>query len=283
MSTPSSHPLVWFITGTSQGFGRELVTVALARGDLVVATSRDPKKVESLFPAAGARLLALAMDLTSPAAVESAVAAALAKFGRIDVLVNNAGHGMLGAVEEVSAAEVEKVFSINVDGLLTVIRAVLPQMRQQRSGHIVNLSSIGGLVGVPGFGVYSATKFAVEGLSEALSVEAAPLGIKVTVVEPGPFRTDFLGGSLAVAEKLIPDYAETAGRTRAMAVSRNGLQPGDPVKAAEAIVLAVLADKPPLHLLLGKNALDRATEKLDNLRADMATWKDVTLGADFKD
>jgi NAD(P)-dependent dehydrogenase (short-subunit alcohol dehydrogenase family) len=282
-STPShtSAKRIWFITGTSQGFGRELVNIALQQGDSVVATSRDPQKVKETFPRAGERLLALSVDLRDPASISAGVDAALAKYGRIDVLINNAGHGMLGAVEEVSAEEVAKVFDINVDGLLTVTRTILPQMRQQRSGHIINLSSIGGLVGIAGYGIYNATKFAVEGLSEALAIELAPLGIKVTVVEPGPFRTDFLGGSLARAEKVIEDYAETSGKTRAAALVRHGAQPGDPIKAAEAILKVIQSEKPPVHLILGKFAFERANQKFDEIRAEFEAWKSTALGADF--
>jgi len=187
-----------------------------------------------------------------------------------------------GAVEEASDAEVARVHELNVFGLLRVTRAVLPHFRERRSGHVVNLSSIGGLVGLPGFGIYNATKFAVEGLSEALATEVAPLGIGVTIVEPGPFRTDFLASSLAVTDKTLADYADTAGKTRAGATERNGNQPGDPVRAAEAIIQAVTSEHPPLHLLLGRFAYERATAKLETLRKEFEAWRDVTLGADFK-
>src|SRR5271168_1634033 len=204
MSLSTSKPLVWFITGTSQGFGRELVRAALQRGDSVVATSRNPKTVTSAFPDAGNRLLAVSLDLRDEKQITSVIEQSVVKFGRIDVLVNNAGHGLTGAIEEASDTEVASVFEINVFGLLRVTRAVLPYFRKQKSGHVVNLSSIGGLVGLPGWGIYNATKFAVEGLSEALAAETTPLGIGVTIVEPGPFPTDFLGGSLAAAAKIIP-------------------------------------------------------------------------------
>jgi NAD(P)-dependent dehydrogenase (short-subunit alcohol dehydrogenase family) len=280
MNTDKS--LVWFITGTSQGFGRELVRAALQRGDSVIATSRDPGKVTAAFPQAGDRLLAVALDLHDPANITSVVQQAVSKFKKIDVLVNNAGHGLTGAVEEASDAEIMKVFEINVFGLLRVTRAILPQMRLQRSGHLVNLSSIGGLVGLPGWGIYNATKFAVEGLSEALAAEAAPLGIGVTIVEPGPFRTDFLGGSLAAAEEVIPDYATTAGQTRATNTQRHGNQPGDPARAADAIVKAVTSPKPPLHLILGSFAFGRFKTKFDALTQEMADWREVSFSADFK-
>ncbi len=196
--------LVWFITGTSRGFGQELVRAALKRGDSVVATSREPQQVAAAFKESADRLLATPLDLNDEKQISTAVDAAIKRFGHIDVLVNNAGHGLLGAVEECNDAEVKKVFETNVFGLLRVTRAVLPQMRKQRSGRIVNLSSIGGLTGWPGWGIYCSTKFAVEGLSEVLAQEVAPLGIRVTIVEPGPFRTDFLGSGLPVANARLP-------------------------------------------------------------------------------
>jgi len=282
ISRTPKGPLVWFITGTSQGFGHELVRAALERGDSVLATSRNPQKVSAAFPDVSGRLVAAAMDLRSPGQISNAVQSALMHFGRIDVLVNNAGHGFIGAVEEASDDEIASVFETNVSGLIRVTRAVLPHFRAQRSGHVVNLSSISGLVGIPGFGIYNSTKFAVEGLSEALAHEVGPFGIRVTLVEPGPFRTDFLGGSLAIARKTIADYDETSGRTRAGVAARNGNQPGDPVRAAQAIVKAVTSENPPLHLLLGSFAYEQATAKLDNLRKEFETWREVTVGADFK-
>ena len=272
---------VWMITGASQGFGLELVRAALQRGDSVIATSRHPQKVAAAFQDAPDRLLAVAMDLRDAGQIEAAVKAGLARFGRIDALVNNAGHGLLGAVEEASDAEIAGVFETNVFGLLRVTRTVLPHFRQRRSGHVVNLSSISGLIGITGYGIYSATKFAVEGLSEALSKEVAPLGIKVTIVEPGPFRTNFLAGSLGVAGNVLSDYNETSGRTRAAVAERNGNQPGDPVRAAEAIMKAVTSENPPLHLLLGKFAYENATAKLESSRKEFETWREVCLASDF--
>jgi NAD(P)-dependent dehydrogenase (short-subunit alcohol dehydrogenase family) len=278
----TNNHLVWMITGTSQGFGHELVRAALQRGDSVIATSRNPHKVATAFPEASGRLLAIPMDLRDAGQISSAVQAGLARFGRIDVLVNNAGHGLIGAVEEASDAEIANVHETNVFGLLRVTRAVLPHFRERRSGHVVNLSSIGGLIGIAGFGIYNSTKFAVEGLSEALAHEVAPLGIRVTIVEPGPFRTDFLGGSLAVAGKTLADYDQTSGRTRAGATERHGNQPGDPVRAAEAIIKVVTSENPPRHLLLGRFAYEKATAKLEDLRKEYEAWREVTLGADFK-
>jgi len=280
--TLPSPPLVWFITGTSQGFGRELVRAALGRGDRVVATSRTPEAVAKAFPEASSdgRLLAIGLDLGDPWSVSSGIETAAQRFGRIDVLVNNAGHGLLGAVEEASDEEIRAVYETNVFGLVRLIRAALPLMREKRSGHIVNLSSIGGLVGLPGWGHYNATKFAVEGLSEALAAELAPLGIGVTVVEPSGFRTDFLGTSLRTAGRRIDDYDASAGRTRGSIPGRHGNQAGDPAKAADAIVAAVTGPKPPLHLVLGGFAVERAIEKIDALRADIEAWREVALAAD---
>jgi len=273
---------VWFITGTSGGIGHELVREVLGRGDSVVATTRNPEKVAGTFSEHKDQLLAVAADLGSFDQITKAVQAGISRFGKIDVLVNNAGYGFIGAVEEADGNEINRVHEINVFGLLRVLRAVLPHFRERQSGHIVNLSSIGGLVGLPGFGIYNATKFAVEGISEALAAEAAPLGIKVTVVEPGPFRTAFLAGSLAMAKNVISQYEGTAGVTRAGASTRNGNQPGDPRRAAKAIIKAVTAENPPLHLLLGRLAYEQANKKINNLQRDIETWRDITLGADFE-
>ena len=278
----STRPLVWFITGTSQGFGNELVRAALQRGDSVVATSRHPEKVAAGFNGESGRLLAIPLDLRDDAHVSAGVQSAIDRFGRIDVLVNNAGHGLLGAIEEASDTEIARVYEINVFGLLRVTRAVLPHMRKQRSGHIVNLSSIGGLVGLPGWGIYNSTKFAVEGISEALAAEVAPLGIRVTIIEPGPFRTDFLGGSLAKTAQTLPDYEESAGKTRNNATERNGAQQGDPALAAEAIIQAVTSEKPPLHLPLGAFAYERANAKLEDMKKEFAAWSTVALATDYK-
>ncbi len=281
MNAKESAPhRVWMITGTSQGFGLELVRKALGRGDSVIATSRDPQKVSAAAPQASQRLLALSMNLRDAGQIASAVQAGLARFGRIDVLVNNAGHGLFGAVEEATDAEIAHLYETNIYGLLRVTRAVLPHMRERRSGHIVNLSSVGGLIGLPGFGIYNSTKFAVEGLSEALAKEVAPLGIRVTIVEPGPFRTNFLGNSLTLTGKTVADYEETVGRARAALGSRHGKQPGDPPRAAEAIVTAVTAENPPLHLLLGSFAYDSVTAKFESMRKEIEAWRQVTFSTD---
>jgi len=282
MTSQSNRNRVWFITGTSQGFGRELVRAALQRGDSVTATSRNPQAVTAAFPGAADRLLTASMDLRDPAQISSVVERTIKKFGRIDILVNNAGYGVTGAVEEASDIEIANVYETNVFGLLRVTRAVLPHMRKQHSGHIVNLSSIGGLTGMPGWGIYNSTKFAVEGLSEALAAELAPLDIGVTIVEPGPFRTDFLGGSLVKTANKMADYEATAGKTRASAAERNRKQQGDPALAADAIVQAVTSPNPPLHLVLGKFAYDRMTQKLEDFRKEMENWRELGLNTDFK-
>jgi NAD(P)-dependent dehydrogenase (short-subunit alcohol dehydrogenase family) len=280
-TTIESKKRVWMITGTSQGFGRELVRAALDRGDRVVATSRDPQKVEAAFPESAEHLIAATMDLRDDKQIAGVIDAAVKRFGQIDVLINNAGHGLLGAVEEATETEIRNVFETNVFGLIRVTQAILPQMRKQRSGHIVNLSSIGGLIGIPGWGMYNATKFAVEGISEALSYELKPLGIGVTIVEPGPFRTDFLGGSLTFVESRIADYDDTAGKTRSYQKENDGAQAGDPVRGALAIVDAVTSEHPPLRLLLGAVALARATAKIEALRKEFEIWRDMTLATDF--
>jgi NAD(P)-dependent dehydrogenase (short-subunit alcohol dehydrogenase family) len=272
---------VWLITGTSQGFGLELVRAVLARGESVVATSRAPDRVARLFPDAGARLMPVQLDLSDQSSITSAVDSTVSRFGRIDVLVNNAGFGMLGALEEVSEQEVANVFQINVFGLLRMIRAVLPAMRGQHRGHIVNLSSIGGLAAAPGWGIYNATKFAVEGLSEALAQEVAPMGIRVTIIEPGPFRTDFLGGSLVSAARTIDAYQGTVGPTREYRTTNDGRQRGDPARAAQAIVEIVESENPPLRLLLGENAFGRAQAKVQSMANEFDRWRSLTLSADF--
>ncbi|GGA66993.1 short-chain dehydrogenase/reductase [Edaphobacter acidisoli] len=272
---------VWFITGCSTGFGRVLAEEVLKAGGKVVATARRPEQIADFAKRYPETALALRLDVTRPEDVESAVAGAIERFGRIDVLVNNAGYGVGGAIEEVSEAEFMPMFETNVFGLIRVTRAVLPYLRRQRSGHILNLSSIGGLTANPGFGYYHTTKFAVEGFSEALALELAPLGVRVTLIEPGPFRTDFLGRSGVVAERQIPDYDKTAGNARRYFEEQDGKQPGDPVRAALAMIEVVESANPPLHLLLGAVALKRLRAKLDLMRQETDAWEATTVGADF--
>ncbi|MCR6487973.1 oxidoreductase [Amycolatopsis sp. OK19-0408] len=274
-------PENWFITGCSTGLGRALATAVLERGLRAVVTARDPGQVADLVAAHGDRALALALDVTDHAQVAAAVRAAETAFGGIDVLVNNAGYGYLAAIEEGSPDEVRELFDTNVFGLADVTRAVLPGMRARRSGHVVNVSSLGGLAAFGATGYYHATKFAVEGLSESLAAEVAPLGIKVTIVEPAAFRTNWSGPSMRQSATRIDDYAATAGARRTATTATHGHQPGDPARAAEAIIDAVSAADPPLRLLLGKAAYDIATARLDTLRAEFDSWREVTLAADF--
>ncbi|WP_063737067.1 oxidoreductase [Streptomyces sp. RTd22] len=277
----STNDSVWFITGCSTGLGRALATAVLEGGGRAVVTARDPETVADLAARHGDRALALALDVTDSGRVAAAVKEAEAAFGRIDVLVNNAGYGYLAAVEEGEEDEVRALFDTNFFGLAEITRAVLPGMRARRSGHIVNVSSIGGLAAFGATGYYHATKFAVEGLSESLAAEVGPLGIKVTIVEPGGFRTNWSGPSMRQSATVLDDYAETAGARRASTLATYGHQPGDPDRAAEAIIGAVRAEEPPLRLLLGRSAYDIATARLDTLRAGFEGWRDVTLGADF--
>ncbi len=273
---------VWFITGCSTGFGRELAQAVLARGWGAVVTARDPAKVSDIVDGHADRALALRLDVNDPADVTASVRAAEERFGRIDVLVNNAGYGYLAAIEEGEDGPVRAMFETNVFGLIEMTKAVLPGMRERRSGHIVNVSSIGGLVGFAASGYYHATKFAVEGLSASLAAECEPLGIGVTAVEPGPFRTDWAGRSIQQSATRIADYEATAGARRKLTEERNGNQPGDPARAAEAIIAAVVADKPPRHLVLGRPALDLARADLDAKRKEFDAWEATTLGADFQ-
>ena len=277
----TAQQLTWFITGASRGFGLEIARAALARGDRVVAAARDPQAVTRAL-GTHERLLPVALDVADERQAEAAVAAALASFGRLDVLVNNAGRGLLGAVEEASADEVRAVFAVNVDGLLTVTRAVLPAMRRQRSGRVINLSSVGGFVAWPGWGIYAATKFAVEGLSEAMHGELTPLGIHVTSVEPGAFRTDFLDpSSLVRTRRTIDDYAASSGATREWANDTNHAQAGDPAKAAAAIVWLATTAAPPLRLQLGADCVARVEAKLASVRAELDRFRDVAVSTGY--
>lgn len=272
---------VWFITGCSTGFGRDLAKLVLSRGYRAVITARDITKIQDLKTGNEGRVLALKLDVTDKAEVEDTVRRAESAFGSIDVLVNNAGYGYVGAVEESDEADVRAMVETNFFGLARMIHVVLPGMRERRHGNIVNISSIGGLVGFPGVGYYNATKFAVEGLSESLAKEVAPLGIKVLIVEPGPFRTDWAGRSLQKAHKQMPEYMETAGAFRERITGRAGKQVGDPVRAAVAIVKALESDHAPLHLTLGQIALETARTKLQQMNAELDAWEDTSLSADF--
>ena len=271
---------VWFITGTSSGFGREIARAALDAGDRVVATARRVAGLADLVDQAPDRVRAVALDVTDPVAVRAAVDVAVAEFGRIDVVVNNAGYGSRGALEELSDEQVRAQFDVNVFGVLDVLRAVLPVMRGQRSGHVVQMSSVGGVTTTLGGAAYAATKFALEGLSEALALEVAPLGIRVTLVEPGPFRTDFAGRSAAHGEP-IEDYALILDPARERFLAQDGRQPGDPVRAAQAVVDLVGMDEPPLRLPLGAAAFDRIRAQLATRLADLDAVEPLGRDTDF--
>jgi NAD(P)-dependent dehydrogenase (short-subunit alcohol dehydrogenase family) len=276
---------VWFITGASRGFGAEIAREVLSRGHQVVATARSKDAVEAALSDASSSLLAVSLDVTDEAQAAVAVKAAVKRFGRMDVLVNNAGRGLLGAVEEASDAEIRAVYDTNVFGLLAVTRAVAPELRRNRTGHIVNISSVGGFVGSPGWGVYASTKFAVEGLSEALNTELAPLGVHVTVVEPGYFRTDFLdSSSLHVQQQQLDDYLDgPAGSIRETTARVNHAQPGDPSKAARAIVDMVGSPNPPVRLQLGTDTIRAVEAKIGRVQSELATWRAVSESTDHDD
>ena len=277
----TQHSDVWFITGCSTGFGRELAKLVLDRGFRAVVTARDPGKIRDLTNGYGDRALPLKLDVDNPAESKDAITAAEAAFGSIDVLVNNAGYGYLGAVEETEEKEGRAMIETNFFGLARMTQLVLPGMRQRRHGAIVNISSIGGLVGFPGVSYYNASKFAVEGFSEALSKEVEPLGIKVLIVEPGPFRTDWAGRSIKKTSNEIKDYDETAGTFKRSIQNNSGKQAGDPVRACEAIIAVLESEKRPLRLALGRRALDAARSKVELLRRDLDAWEETSLNADY--
>ena len=272
---------VWFITGCSTGFGRELASLALQQGNRVVVTARKTSDIQDIVAPYPQTAISVKLDVTDKADIKASVEKALETFGRIDVLVNNAGIGYFGAVEESEEDEVRRMFDINVFGLANMTKEVLPIMRKQRSGHIVNIASIGGLVSFPAVGFYNATKYAVDGLSESLAKETAHLGIKVTVIAPSGFRTDWAGRSANNSKIEIEDYAPTAGKNKNDIRGYSGNQPGDPVRAAKAIMKAVDSTNPPLRLLLGAAALKGARNKLVQLQKDFDAWEETTIGADF--
>lgn len=274
-------PPVWFITGASTGLGRALAEAVLADGDRLIATARNVAALDELTGPHPDAIVRLRLDVTDPAQVAHAVSEAVRRVGAIDVLVNNAGHGLIGALEELSDAQIRAVLDTNVLGVLNVTRAVLPHMRARRSGHIVQMSSVGGVVGNPGHALYATSKFALEGMSEALAGEVAPLGIRVTIVEPGPFRTDFAGRSMRFADP-IDDYRDTpAGALRARFAAQNGAQPGDPARAAAAIIGAVRDRSSPLRLPLGPDAVERIRAKLQRQLAELDACESVAFATGF--
>lgn len=274
---------VWFITGASRGLGFEIAKAALASGHKIAATARKTQDLISVANLGSPdRVLLTALDVTDERQAKEAARLAVEAFGRIDVLVNNAGYGLLGAIEEASDQEVRRVYEVNVFGLLNVTRAVLPCMRAQRSGHVINMSSGGGLSGTAGWGVYGSTKFAVEGISETLAHELAPCGVHVTAVEPGFFRTNFLDGtSLVQTAAIIDDYAESAGRMRAMAAQFNKQQPGNPAKLAQALLRVAEAELPPVHLPLGNDTLAAYETKTGAFQREINEWRAVITDTSY--
>lgn len=277
----AQQPRIWFITGASRGLGKALVAAVATHGDQIFATARNMDAVRALATRYPRHVASAALDVTDAAAAGAAVDAAIQRFGRIDVLVNNAGYGLAGAVEEPDEDQIRAQFETNVFGALRLVRLVLPHMRERRSGHILQISSIAGIAATAGLGLYNASKFALEGFSEALAEEVAPLGIRVTLVEPGPFRTDWAGPSLVTPRHRIDSYAGTAHRTIARLNGYSGRQAGDPARAASAMIEVVEAADPPLHLPLGKWAIDRMRFKIDRLRQDTMAWEQRALATDF--
>lgn len=272
---------VWFITGCSTGFGRELAQQVVARGWRAVMTARDKARLADLVDGAGDRGLALDLDVTDAGQVATATQAAEARFGRVDVLVNNAGYGYQASVEEGVEAEVRAQFDANVFGLFAMTRAILPGMRARRRGHVINISSVAGFVGFPGSGYYAASKHAVEGWSDALALEGKPLGIQVTCIEPGPFRTDWAGRSLRQTPTEIAEYADTVGARMQATSGYSGQQPGDPARAASAIIAVTEQADPPRHLVLGAFGIEAVTGKLRTTLAEVEAWRDVGIATDF--
>lgn len=270
----------WLITGCSKGLGRALAEVLIEHHENVIATARRPESLSDLV-SGHENARAIKLDVTRPEDIISAVGAAQAAFGSIDVLVNNAGYGYISAIEEAEETAYRKLFETNLFGLIALTRAVLPEMREQRSGHIFNISSVGGLIGNPGSGYYAGTKFAVIGISEALSKEVSPLGVKVTAVLPGPFRTEWQGTSLQTSNHGITDYDDTVHNRIKQLAATNGKQAGDPRRAGEAIWAAANSENPPLHLILGAQGLKMAREHLAEMASEFDTWEKVTLSADF--
>lgn len=277
---PDTTP-TWFITGASSGFGRAFAEYALARGYNVLATARNPATLQDLVACAPDRVLAARLDVDRPGDAAAAVALGVARFGRIDVLINNAGYGVVGALEETPMAELRAQMETNFFGAIGVIHATLPQLRAQRSGAIVNISSLGGQLSFAGFGAYSASKFALEGASEALAQEVAPLGIKVLIVEPGSFRTELAGSAMRHMPE-IADYRDTVGGTRVLAHDMHQTQPGDPARAAIAIEQALAAETTPLRLQLGADAVEAVRNHAQTMLRDMQAWEAVSVATAFE-
>lgn len=278
----ANNTRVWLITGTSTGLGRAASEAVLEHGDRAVITARKPEQIKALVDKYPGQALGLRLDITQPEEVKAAVEKTIATFGKIDVLVNNAGYGVSGGIEEVGLDLVRQQYETNVFGAWNVIQTVLPHMRKMRSGNILNISSLVGLVSFPGMGVYSSSKFALEGMSEALAQEIAPLGIKLTIVEPGAFRTAFNGGSLVKSENAISDYGDTIESFHKWLKEVHGEQPGDPAKAAQAMIQVVESEKPPLRLPLGADAVDGIEQKLEAVKADIDAWREVAINTAYE-
>ncbi|SMG49256.1 oxidoreductase [Paraburkholderia susongensis] len=273
---------VWFITGSAGGIGAGIARAALSAGDLVVATDLDPERLQEVYAASAAHVLTTQLDIRDAAQAEAAVQAALARFGRIDVLVNNAGYGQFGPFEEIEPEAIERQFATNVFGTFNVTRAVLPVMRRQRAGHVINMSSNGGFKGVRGASMYSATKFAIEGFSEALAQEIADFGLKLTIVEPGAFRTDFLDDrSLKRGTHDLDDYADFRAEANAVFEARNHNQVGDPGKLGLALVQIANETDPPLRFVAGADALKVVDDKLDYVAREVERWRELSRSTDF--
>jgi NAD(P)-dependent dehydrogenase (short-subunit alcohol dehydrogenase family) len=281
MNEPTTPPRVWLITGCSSGFGLALASAVLARGQRVIATARQPSALGDLARLFPETCRTLALDVTDSSQVKAVAAQAADAFGRLDVVVNNAGYGLIGAFEELGTEQITRNFETNFFGALEVIRATLPILRTQGSGHLVNISAAAVISNYAGFSIYGATKWALEGVSESLAAELKPLGIKVTIVQPGPFRTDFIGRSLERAPSYIADYDRTSGKFLRFLETMDGKQPGDPARAAEAIIAAVESAAPPLRLVLGKYANDKLRKTLAEAERERAAWEPVGLPADF--
>ncbi|AQS87885.1 short-chain dehydrogenase [Neoasaia chiangmaiensis NBRC 101099] len=277
----SASDNVWFITGCSTGFGRDLAGLVLERGERAVITARNLAAIGDFAEKYGERALVLPLDVTNDGQITAAVTAARKRFGRIDVLVNNAGYGYQSSVEEGVESEIRAMFDANVFGLFALTRAVLPVMRAQKSGRILNITSIAGLIGFPSSGYYAATKHAVEGWSDALAEETAPLGIKVTCVEPGPFRTDWAGRSLKQTPNEIEDYRETAGARLAATAGNSGKQAGDPLRAAQAMIDIAHSDAPPRHFVLGRWGFDAVVDRLGKRLDEIRAWEKPGVETDF--
>ena len=281
MNEPTTSPRAWLITGCASGFGLALAEAVLARGQRAIATARNASALDELVARYPETCRALALDVTDSWQVKIVVAQAVEAFGRLDVVVNNAGYGLVGAFEELGTQQIARNFDTNFFGALEVIRATLPILRAQGSGHIVNISAAAVISNYAGFSIYGATKWALEGVSESLAAELKPLGIKVTIVQPGPFRTDFIARSLERAESHIADYDRTSGKFMRFLEAMAGKQPGDPAKAAAAIIAAVESDTPPLRLILGKYANDKTRKKLADAERERAAWEHTGLATDF--